>query len=215
MKDSREHATRNAIKFDAWAATYEDRRFDFFRLMQKRVLGLLEPGKNSAVLDIGCGTGWAVRAAAEMVGPGGAACGIDLSSKMIQQAMQAAQGIKNIHLRKANAEELPFEHDSFDFIMCTMSFHHYLNPGKAAREMARVLKPGGTVCIVDPTADFFLIRWVDECIKRRQPEHVGFYSTEEFSQFFEAAGLSYLESKRVVLLWFTAKAHFAAKKELR
>jgi len=212
MKDSREHATRNASKFDAWAATYEDRRFDFFRLMQKRVLGLLEPRKDSAILDIGCGTGWAVRAAAEMVGPRGSACGIDLSPKMIQHATQAAQGIKNVHFKKANAEELPFEHDSYDFIICTMSFHHYLNPGKAAGEMARVLKPGGRVCIVDPTADFFLIRWVDECIKRKQPEHVSLYSTEEFRHFFEASGLSDVESKRVVFLWFTAKAHFAMKR---
>jgi ubiquinone/menaquinone biosynthesis C-methylase UbiE len=211
MNDSARHAVRNAAKFDAWAATYEDQRFDFFRRMQKRVLSLLELRKNAAFLDIGCGTGWAVRAAAELVGPGGDAFGIDLSPQMIQKATEAAQGTRNAHFKNANAEKLPFKLNVFDFIICTMSFHHYLNPDKAVGEMARVLKPGGKVCIVDPTADFFAMKWIDVFLKRREPEHVGLYSTKEFREFFEAAGLRSVESKRAFFPWLTAKAHIAAK----
>jgi ubiquinone/menaquinone biosynthesis C-methylase UbiE len=211
MSDSREHASRNAAKFDAWAPTFEDKRFDFFRRMQKRVLDMVDLRKGAAFLDIGCGTGWAVRTAAEIVGPGGSAHGIDLSPRMIQEAKQAAHGIGNAHFQTANAEDLPFARNSFDSIICTMSFHHYLDPQKAVREMARVLKPGGKVCIVDPTADFFGVKWAGKLIKRMEPEHVGMYSSREFGRFFEGAGLRSIESKRPMFLWFTAKAHIAMR----
>jgi ubiquinone/menaquinone biosynthesis C-methylase UbiE len=211
MRDSQGHAARNAARFDAWAPTYEDKRFDFFRRLQKRVLSLLEVRDGSTLLDIGCGTGWAVRAAAGMVGSAGRACGIDVSPGMIEKATRAAQGVGNARFQVANSEELPFESDSFDFIMCTMSFHHYLDPGKAVGEMARVLKPGGTVCIVDPTADSFIFTWADEVMKRREPEHVKLYSTREFIQFFEGAGLRHVASRGVMFPWLTAKGHFAVK----
>jgi ubiquinone/menaquinone biosynthesis C-methylase UbiE len=211
MNDSTAHAARNAAKFDAWAPTYEDPRFDFFRRMQKRVLGLLDLKRGAAFLDIGCGTGWAVRAAAELVGPGGDAYGVDLSPRMIQNATESARGTMNAHFKNANAEKLPFKLDSFDVIICTMSFHHYLNPGKAVGEMARVLKPGGKLCIVDPTADFFVMKWIDGILKRREPEHVALYSTLEFRQFLEGASLRYLESRRAFFPWITAKAHIATK----
>jgi len=71
MNDFAQHTALNQKKFDAWAATYEDKRFDFFRRMQQRVLSLLELESNSVFLDIGCGTGWAVRQVAAMLGDGG------------------------------------------------------------------------------------------------------------------------------------------------
>ena len=179
--------------------------------MQKRVLDAIELPKGAAFLDIGCGTGWAVRTAAAIVGPSGSAYGVDLSPKMIRTAVHAAEAIENAHFENANAEELPFAPETFDRIICTMSFHHYLNPGKAVREMARVLKPGGTVCIVDPTADLFALRWADAIIKRRDPTHVRIYSTAEFNAFFEEAGLKDMTSGRVMFFWLTAKAHTATK----
>ena len=71
MNDFAQHTALNQKKFDAWADTYEDKRFDFFRRMQQRVLSLLELESNSVFLDIGCGTGWAVRQVAAMLGDGG------------------------------------------------------------------------------------------------------------------------------------------------
>jgi len=215
MSDPTNHAARNVAMFDAWAPTFDNKRFDLFRRMQKRVLDMLELREDSVLLDIGCGTGWAVRAAAEMVGPGGSAYGVDLSPQMIQSATKAAHGIENAHFKTANAEKLPFEASSFDFIICTMSFHHYLDPGKAVAEMARVLKPGGKVCIVDPTADSVILRLADACVKRREPEHVGFYSSTDFRQFFEGSGLRSADSRRVMFFGLAAKAHFAAKEWAR
>jgi len=209
MIDPATHARLNQEKFDRWAATYEDDRYEFFRRMQRRVLARLDLREGMNLLDVGCGTGWAVRHAAVFLGPRGKACGVDLSEKMIEQARRAAAGIPNVEFQMANAETLPFVDGLFDRVMSTMSFHHWLHPSVAVREIARVLAPGGRVCIVDPTADNVLMRWVDAVIRRRDPDHVRMYSSREFRELFQAAGLRYLGSGRVMVPWLTAKAHLA------
>src|SRR5271169_5975178 len=141
MNDTHKHTTLNQTKFDNWSATYDEKRFDFFRRLQKGLLSMLELGTNSIFLDVGCGTGWAVRHVA--VSTRAKAYGIDLSEMMIERAKAAAAGIENAHFQQGTAEALPFTDRFFDFIICTMSFHHYLHPSRAVSEMARTLKPGG------------------------------------------------------------------------
>ena len=211
MNDLDKHTSLNQAKFDAWAPTYEQKRFDFFRRMQGRVLSLLELGSGAVLLDIGCGTGWAVRQAASMIGESGAAYGIDLSAGMIEKAKEAAQGIRNASFTLANAEQLPFKDAFFSHVICTMSFHHYLHPQKVTAEISRVLNPQGAVCIVDATADSRIIRWVDGYTRRRQPDHVKMYSTPEFQELFTKSGLEPTISRRIFFLWFPIKAHFAKK----
>jgi ubiquinone/menaquinone biosynthesis C-methylase UbiE len=209
--DQLTHIGLNQAKFDSWADTYEDKRYDFFRRMQERVLGLLGLTEGMSLLDIGCGTGWAVRRAASIAGTSGWACGIDFSAKMIENARKAAERIKNAEFQQANSEELPFADQFFDRVMCTMSFHHYLHPAKAMSEIARVLKPAGKVCTVDPTSDNIFMRWADWYIRRKEPDHVNMYSSKEFEELFRGAGLRYIESSRIMFLWFTAKAHTAQR----
>ena len=211
MMDQATHTRLNQEKFDDWAPTYEDGRYDFFRGMQERVLSRLGLKDGMNLLDIGCGTGWAVRRAAVLVGPRGKACGVDLSVKMIEQARKAADGARNVEFQQANAEELPFHDSSFDRVISTMSFHHWLRPSVAMKEIARVLRPGGRVCIVDPTADNVLMRLADSYVRRHDPGHVKMYPTAEYRKMYEDTGLRYLGSGRILVLWFTSKAHMAEK----
>ena len=112
MNELEQHTGLNQRKFDSWSSSYEDRRYDFFRRMQGRVLSRIELTPGAFLLDIGCGTGWAVRQAARMVGPRGAAYGIDLSRGMIERARQSARGITNATFLEANAQRIPLP-DSF------------------------------------------------------------------------------------------------------
>lgn len=144
-----------------------------------------------------------------LVEPQGKACGVDLSAKMIEHARKAAEGVTNAEFQQARAEELPFEDGSFERVMSTMSFHHWLHPSVGMKEIARVLKPGGRVCVVDPTADNLFMKLADAFIRSKQPDHVKMYSSREFQEFFEGAGLHYLGSGRIMVLWLTAKAHLA------
>ncbi len=205
------HAELNQRHWDARSASYEGSLFGYFRFFQKRTLALLKlvPGKR--FLDVGCGTGWAVRYAAGLVGPDGEASGIDLSSGMIARAEAIAADLPNVHFYQANAEAMPFEDDYFDALVCTQSFHHYPHPVKALEEMKRVLKPGGTVCVMDPTADSFIARRLDAQMKK-QPDHVKLYSSAEFREMFRQAGLEPAGRRTILPIM---KTHLARKRPAR
>ena len=57
MIDQATHARLNQEKFDGWAPTYEEGRYDFFRRMQESVLAQFDLKDGMNLLDIGCGTG--------------------------------------------------------------------------------------------------------------------------------------------------------------
>ena len=209
MNDPRVHSALNVAKFDKWSATYDEKRFGFFRRLQKGLLSMLELSADSTFLDVGCGTGWAVRRVASSTGA--RAHGIDQSPMMIERAKAAAEGIEKVHFQQGTAEQLPFKDSFFDCIICTMSFHHYLNPSKAVGEMARTLKPGCRVYILDGTSDSFAVRWWDKRVQLREPDHVKLYSSREFQELYEASGLRYIGSKRAAFPLIPLKIHIAEK----
>lgn len=114
------------------------------------VMAGLQPG--DVVLDVGCGTGTFAIAAARRVGPSGSVHGIDASPEMIARARKkAGKASVDVDFRNAVVEALPYPDGNFDVVMSTLMLHHL--PRKArqecAREIRRVLKPGGRVLVVD------------------------------------------------------------------
>jgi ubiquinone/menaquinone biosynthesis C-methylase UbiE len=212
LEKADEHARLSEETWDLRAETWFDRRYGFqssyLRWMQKKLVSLLELGKNPRFLHLSCGIGWAVRYAASLADGQGEFYGIDISSKMIAKAEASSADYRNVHFRKANAEKLPFDNDFFDLIVCSNSFHHYFNPDNVLREVHRVLKPRGRIYIVDVTADGLITRLLDKLAKKMEPDHVKLYSTQEYQTFFGKAGLDYVTSKSVVL---SAKVHVAEK----
>ena len=208
MEEEREHARLNEKKWDLRAETYDkwSHRF-YFRFTQKRVVSLLNLQENQCFLDMGCGTGWAVRYAASLVQNKGKFYGIDISSRMIEEAEKNCGGCENIYFYKADAAALPFEGDFFDFIICTNSFHHYFSPSKVLDEVYRVLKPRGKIYILELTADGFIMKMVDK--RKKEREFVKHYSTQGYKTLFAEARLNYISSK---LITPPVKVHIAAKK---
>ena len=199
MKDSSKHLELNEAKWDKWADTLDEKswRNDYLRAAQSKVISLLNVQPGVHFLDIGCGTGWAVGQVAKLVDDQGSFYGVDLSPKMIEKAKSNFRGRDHLFFTQANVESIPLNSDFFDSIICTNSFHHYPNPAKALNEMYRLLKSGGKVYILDPTADTRLMKLIDKIIKAMEPEHVKIYSTKEFQQMFSEVGLKYLNSKLV------------------
>jgi ubiquinone/menaquinone biosynthesis C-methylase UbiE len=192
------HIEVNKKKWDKWAPEADGKgrwMYDHLRRAQATLISMLELKENINFLDIGCGTGWAVGLAARSINEKGEFYGIDISSKMIAKARENFSDKKHFHFIEANSEAIPLDDNFFDVIICTNSFHHYLHPRKAMKEIFRLLKPGGKIYILDPTADTLFIKIIDKVIKVLEPAHVKIYSTKEFKELMTNAGLKYLESK--------------------
>lgn len=122
------------------------------RAFRQRLVRLarIEPGQS--VLDIGCGTGTLAIAAKRQVGPGGTVRGIDASAELIARARRKARkaGV-DVPFINGVVEALPFPDGHFDAVLSTLMLHHLPREARqqCAREMRRVLKPGGCVLAVD------------------------------------------------------------------
>lgn len=142
----------------------------------------LQPG--STVLDIGCGTGTQAIVAKRMVGNEGIVHGLDAAREMIARARQKAKkaGI-DVTFTEGVVEKLPYPNSHFDIVLSCMMLHHLPRDVRieCAREVRRVLKPGGHVLAADFGGTKGLIAHVHG--------HAGL-SVRKISEILESAGLA-------------------------
>ena len=102
------------------------------------------------VLDVGCGSGDVTRLAAELVGPGGAVLGVDLDAGSIQSARtrSAQLGISNVAFQVGEAASVAEPH-SFDALVARFFLMHQSSPGRALGDIARAVRPGGAVMMLE------------------------------------------------------------------
>ena len=101
----------------------------------------------ATILDLGCGAGLDALVAARKAGPAGKVIAVDFSGAMLRRARRAAAeaGVSNLELREADAEQVPVADGEIDVAIVNGIFN--LNPSRDTifRELARVVKHGGTV----------------------------------------------------------------------
>lgn len=98
-----------------------------------------------SVLDIGCGTGVLAHTEMDIVGAGGFVVGIDPSEGMLKQAVD--RGVNRVALGRG--ESLPLCNESVDFISMGYALRHVADLENAFSEYFRVLKPGGTLLLLE------------------------------------------------------------------
>ena len=119
---------------------------------RKFIAELAELKKGESVLDIGCGTGTMALLAKQYVGETGKSCGIEPSAEMVSFARQKAKRQKAlIDINPGVIEQIDHPSQSFDVILCVIVMHHMPDETKiqGIKEMARVLKSGGRLVVVD------------------------------------------------------------------
>ncbi|HEU4325364.1 MAG TPA: GNAT family N-acetyltransferase [Roseiflexaceae bacterium] len=142
------------------------------------------------VLDAGCGAGHTALAFAPYVA---SVTALDLTPAMLEQGRRLAQerGLRNISFERGDVGQLHYPDASFDLVTSRYSAHHYPVPEQALREFARVLKPGGSLLLVDvvapdaPASDTFL----NAIELLRDPSHVRDHTPGQWQAMCEAAGL--------------------------
>ena len=103
----------------------------------------LRPGQR--VLDVAIGTGLVAREALRITGKEGAVIGIDLSEAMLAEARRSL----DIPLIQGRAEDLPLADESVDFVTMGYALRHVSDLAKTFREFHRVLRPNGTLLILE------------------------------------------------------------------
>lgn len=187
MEDSRTTAART--HFDRWSSSYErDAVSRRLRGLQSAALAALALGPDDALLDLGCGTGAAVREAAPTVRR---AVGLDVSPAMIARARELAAGIDNIEFVEGDVSgPLPFADGEFTAIVCTSAFHHFPRPLDTIAEMSRVLAPRGRLLIADGNRRHPAVFVFDLVLRAVQSSHVGLRSPAQLIDDLIHAGFA-------------------------
>jgi ubiquinone/menaquinone biosynthesis C-methylase UbiE len=171
--------------FNLWAKTYDKSFLQglFFGPIQSRMLDIVVKSsvRPRCILDVGCGTGRLLRAAA-LRWPNVKLIGVDPAEQMIAEAGRLTP---NAVFKISPAEAIPLPYGTVDLVFSSLSFHHWSDQPKGLREISRVLCPGGRFCLADHTT--VLAGLFHEKAKTRA----------ELRALFNDAGFKVLKQKRM------------------
>jgi SAM-dependent methyltransferase len=142
----------------AWASPVGSMLYDNAQALSRRLISAwrlpiewLRIPAGGVALDVGSGPGNVTASLAQAAGPDGVALGVDISEAMLERAVHNEAG-PQIGFIKADAQRLPLRDDTVDAVVSTAMLQLVPNPTAALAEMARVLRPGGRLAIMVPTA---------------------------------------------------------------
>jgi ubiquinone/menaquinone biosynthesis C-methylase UbiE len=188
---------------------WDDLTMNFLKPMGDEIIRLIKPKDIDIVLDVASGTGEPGLTIAAMI-RGGIVVVTDLAEGMLEVAREnaARRGIKNLKFLAGDVSELPFPDNSFDSISCRFGFMFFPDMLLAAKEMARVLKPGGRIAAAVwniPEKNFWAAAILNVINKNMQlvpqpPDAPGLFRCAEsgfIAELFKQAGLKNISETEV------------------
>jgi methionine biosynthesis protein MetW len=184
--------------YDRYWSAAETPRYEPGAELMSRITRRL--GADSDVLDVGCGAGNSY--APSVVAATRSYVGVDVSVAAVEQAQAAGLDARVID----DAAALPFDDESFDLAICVEVLEHLFEPGQVAREIWRVLRPGGALVASAPNAVYWrhrlnamLGRWnpAGDALSIEQPwrdPHIRFFSLASMERMLLTAGFSTAEA---------------------
>jgi ubiquinone/menaquinone biosynthesis C-methylase UbiE len=153
------------------------------------LLDLIQPQQSWQILDVGTGAGHTALRFAPKVRR---VIATDLTEEMVEKTAELAaeHNHRNIETKVADAENLPFNDETFDLVTCRLALHHFPNPQQALLEFARVLKNTGTLGFTDNVTveDLDAARYYNNFEKLRDPSHQNVVSIKRLCRLIEEAG---------------------------
>lgn len=155
-----------------------------------KLLALARPQKADVCLDIGTGTGHTAAALADYAAH---VVGLDLSEGMLRSARELYGERDNLTFVHAPAHDTKLAPSRFDLVTARHTLHHHPDLGATLLEVARLLKPGGRLVVVDEvTPNAEVDAWYDALERARDASHVRAYSLTEWQDFIAEAGLTWV-----------------------
>ena len=186
-------------EFNRWAEAGRGEEMESHHLsITEQTVRLMDLKPGERVLDLGCGTGWATRLLARLVGDGpsgfGQVVGIDVSDEMIRRARAASRDFENVLHIWGSAHQIPWEENFFDKVLSVESFYYYNDQERALAELFRVMAPRGKLYILINLYrdNHYSLRWVDEL---QAPVTVR--SEAEYVQLLKAHAFEEVEARRI------------------
>ncbi|WP_394768979.1 class I SAM-dependent methyltransferase [Lacisediminihabitans sp.] len=198
---------RRAFEADSVSANYLQRLQPvIFEPWALRLTDYVGVAAGQSVLDVAAGTGAVSRAAASIVGAAGSVIASDVSAPMLEHVQEQADAAgAAITTLVCSATELALADASFDVVLCQQGFPFIPDRAQAAREMARVLRPGGVAGVAvwvsgqrhepfDSYADAVRSVGVEGVLDRMLDNSKLFMSEAEVAAALTAAGLVDVET---------------------
>jgi arsenite methyltransferase len=159
LLDAAEDVPKNTGAIQAaWASPIGSMLYDNAQALSRRLISAwqhpvewldLPPG--GTALDVGSGPGNVTASLGHAAGPDGLALGVDISEPMLARAVRSEAG-SNVGFIRADAQRLPLRDNTVDAVVSLAVLQLIPNPAAALAEMARVLRPGGRLAVMVPTA---------------------------------------------------------------
>ncbi len=200
-------------EYDRLAADYDRRWSRYLDATLGLALDALPDGVGR-VLDVPCGTGEFARRLLDQR-PDVRVVGADVSPAMLGQAAGKQLGAAAGWVR-ADVRALPFDAGAFDAVVSASGLHCFRSPEASLAELRRVLRPEGTLVLIDWCSDFPLTRWYGRRLSRTDPSVIRVYSSCECRTLLEGAGFQVERTDRARvwpawgLMRLVARARIAA-----
>jgi len=182
LEQIRDQQKQSWNKFSAGWKKWDAMVMNFLKPMGDEIIRLLNLQNNDLILDVASGTGEPALTIAAML-DSGSVVATDISENMLAITSEnaAIQGIENIETIVCDVCELPFADNTFDAISCRFGFMFFPDMLMAAKEMVRVLKPGGRIATSvwnSPEKNF----WVTAIMGTINKKHGAARATSRFSR---------------------------------
>ncbi|WP_454561538.1 methyltransferase domain-containing protein [Mycobacterium haemophilum] len=182
----------------AWASPIGSMLYDNAQAISRRLITAwqhpaewLNIPSGGTALDVGSGPGSITASLARAAGPDGLALGVDISEPMLTRAVRAESG-PQVGFIRADAQRLPLRDNTVDAVVSIAVLQLVPDPAAALAEMARVLRPGGGLAVMVPTAGRTARFW-------RMLPNIGahVFDDDEIGDILESNGFASVRVKNV------------------